>query len=101
VKLESLSDDQKLVIGKDLTATSPDLLLDYWIAIGRGHFARSLDLGKKLDNPQLTLYSYTKLYVKTQLSRKIKGQAKQERLAEYEREMDKLMKEVKADNHDK
>jgi uncharacterized membrane protein YukC len=91
VKLEALSDDQKRIIGADLSLASPELRLNYWIEIGRGQFKHALDTAQKLDDNQLMIYSYTKLYAQTQLSKTISGKEKQALLAEYDTEMSRLM----------
>jgi uncharacterized membrane protein YukC len=95
VRLESLSDKQKLAIGNDLSETSPERLLDYWVAIGRGQFQNGLDLAQQLDDPQLELYAYTKLFAEAQLSKSLGGQEKQERLKVYEERMATLMAMIK------
>jgi uncharacterized membrane protein YukC len=95
VKLEALSDKQKDVIGAELSLASPDLLLNYWIEIGRGEFKKSLNLAQKLDDNQLMLYSYTKLYAQVQLSKEIDGKEKQSLLTDYEDEMSRLAELLK------
>ncbi|MBO1117545.1 type VII secretion protein EssB, partial [Enterococcus hirae] len=80
VHLDHLTDEQRSAILNHLSQKSEDYLLLYWIYIGRGHFAKALDIAQTFDDNQYILHAYTKLYDTTKTNSTMKGEKKQKLL---------------------
>lgn len=91
VQLDSLSNEQKNSILNNLSQSSADNTLLYWIYIGKGSFERSLDIAQNLGDNQYILHAYTKLYDATKANNTMNGEEKQKRLTQYEEEITKYM----------
>lgn len=91
VQLDNLSNEQKGTILNNLSQSSADNTLLYWIYIGKGDFDRSLDIAQNIGDNQYILHAYTKLYDATRANNTMNGEEKQKRLTQYEEEITKYM----------
>ncbi|THE13531.1 type VII secretion protein EssB [Enterococcus hirae] len=98
VHLDHLTDEQKSAILNHLSQKSEDYLLLYWIYIGRGHFAKALDIAQTFDDNQYILHAYTKLYDTTKTNSTMKGEKKQKLLTKYEKEINHYMEILEGEN---
>ena len=94
VRLDNLSEEQKLSVLNTITPSSEDNLLDYWIYLGKGDYKKSLDLAQNIGDDQLTLHAYTNLYEQTREDKNMNGAEKQKKLGEYRKEIEELSKKL-------
>lgn len=94
VNLDSLSDVQKESILNNISPSTDQTILKYWIYIGRGEFEKALDLAKNIGDSQLILHAYTNLYEAVKLDTKMDGEEKQEKLKGYEENIKDLSKKM-------
>jgi type VII secretion protein EssB len=84
IKTEKLSEDQKEVILKNISIKSdPDYLL-YWIYNGRGDFARTIDLAKYIDDPQLIMYGLIKQIEQAKNDPDLTGTEREKKVQKYQ-----------------
>lgn len=97
VRLENFNSDQRQDILNGLSDKTPSNILLFWINSGYGKLNKALDYAKKINDPQLLLFIYKKLYNQTKNNSKISGAIKQNKLQQFQTEIDKLnsiLKEV-------
>jgi len=91
---ENLSDTQKKNIITNLNAKSDENILDYWIALGKSKYDEAIDLAKKVQDDELTLYALLNKDKYIQDNDKITGEEKQKQQESLKTEIDKLTKEL-------
>ncbi|HBC90544.1 MAG TPA: type VII secretion protein EssB, partial [Lactococcus sp.] len=94
IHLADLSQTQKAAILNNISSTTDDNTLNYWIYQGRGEFEKSLNLAKNIGDDQLTLLAYTDLYQVTKLNSTMNGDEKQKKLEEYNKAIQELSKSL-------
>lgn len=94
IHLADLSQTQKSAILNNISSTTDDNTLNYWIYQGRGEFEKSLNLAKNIGDDQLTLLAYTDLYQATKLNSVMDGDEKQKKLEEYNKQIQELSKNL-------
>lgn len=94
IHLADLSQTQKSAILNNISSTTDDNTLNYWIYQGRGEFEKSLNLAKNIGDDQLTLLAYTDLYQATKLNSVMDGNEKQKKLEEYNKQIQELSKNL-------
>lgn len=93
IQVESLSDEEKEVILKNVSLKSePDYLL-YWIYNGRGEFDESIDKAKFLDDPTLVMYGLIKKIEQTKNNPDLEGKERDEQLEELTAELEQYREE--------
>ncbi|MDF2885250.1 MAG: essB [Clostridiaceae bacterium] len=95
---ENLSDAQKKNIIANLDAKSDENILDYWIALGKSKYDEAIDLSKKLQDDELTLYALLNKDKYIQDNNKMTGEEKQKEKEAIKSEIDKLTKELNGNN---
>lgn len=83
IKLDTLSDEQKGNILKNISMKTNENILLYWIYLGFGDYENTLDIAQNVGDNQLILHAYRKLYNQVSADTAMKGAEKQERLKEY------------------
>jgi type VII secretion protein EssB len=91
VNLEILTNDQRNAILNNLSPSSSQQELTYWIFVGRGRFEEALDMAYVMGDIQLRLHTYTLLYDKVYADMNMPGDAKQQYLAQYRQEIENLV----------
>lgn len=91
---ENLSDTQKKNIITNLNTKSDENILDYWIALGKSKYDEAIDLAKKVQDDELTLYALLNKDKFIQDNNKITGEEKQQQQESLKTEIDKLTKEL-------
>lgn len=94
INLSNLSQTQKATVLNNISSTTDNNTLNYWIYQGRGEFEKSLNLAKNIGDDQLTLLSYTDLYQATKLNTLMNGDEKQKKLEEYNKQIQELSKSL-------
>ncbi len=94
VKLDDLSSEQTEAVLNTVTQSSDDMILNYWIYLGRGDLEKALDVAQNIGDTQLILHAYTNLYEKVKADTKMSGSEKQKKLKEYEKEISELSEEL-------
>lgn len=94
INLANLSQTQKAAILNNISSTTDNNTLNYWIYQGRGEFEKALNLAKNIGDDQLTLLSYTDLYQATKLNTSMNGNEKQKKLEEYNKQIQELSKSL-------
>lgn len=94
IHLADLSQTQKSAVLNNISSTTDDNTLNYWIYQGRGEFEKSLNLAKNIGDDQLTLLAYTDLYQATKLNSAMDGDEKQKKLEEYNKQIQELSKSL-------
>ena len=84
IKTEKLSDDQKEVILKNISIKSDPNYLLYWIYNGRGDFARTIDLAKYIDDPQLIMYGLIKQIEQAKNDPDLSGTEREKKVQKYQ-----------------
>lgn len=92
VNLANLTPSQKQAVLNNISITTDDNTLNYWIYQGRGEFEEALNLAKNIGDDQLTLLAYTDLYQATKLNTSMNGDEKQKKLDEYQKAITELSK---------
>lgn len=91
VQLEILTADQRQNILNNLSPSSPEQELTYWIFIGRGQFEYGLDIAYSLGDRHLRLHAYALLYEMVYADMEMPGAEKQSLLASYRQEIENLV----------
>ena len=94
VNLADLNQTQKSAILNNISSTTDNNTLNFWIYQGRGRFEKSLNLAKNIGDDQLTLLAYTDLYQATKLNTTMNGDEKQKRLEGYNKQIQELSKSL-------
>jgi type VII secretion protein EssB len=94
INLANLSQTQKAAVLNNISSTTDDNTLNYWIYQGRGEFEKALNLSKNIGDDQLTLLAYTDLYQATKLNTSMNGDEKQKKLEEYNKQIQELSKSL-------
>ena len=94
INLANLSQTQKAAVLNNISSTTDDNTLNYWIYQGRGSFEQALNLAKNIGDDQLTLLAYTDLYQSTKLNGSMNGDEKQKKLEEYSKQIQELSKNL-------
>lgn len=94
INIESLSNVQKRNVLKNVNLSSDPSYLQYWIDNGRGEFSKSLNIAQYINDDQLMLYTYTKLYDQVNADPKLSGSQKQSQRAKYQKQIDKYEKKL-------
>ena len=94
INLANLSQTQKSAVLNNISSTTDDNTLNYWIYQGRGEFEKALNLAKNIGDDQLTLLAYTDLYQATKLNTSMNGDEKQKKLEEYNKQIQELSKSL-------
>lgn len=94
INLANLSQTQKAAVLNNISSTTDDNTLNYWIYQGRGEFEKALNLAKNIGDDQLTLLAYTDLYQATKLNTSMNGDEKQKKLEEYNKQIQELSKSL-------
>jgi type VII secretion protein EssB len=84
IKTEKLSGDQKEVILKNISIKSDPNYLLYWIYNGRGDFARTIDLAKYIDDPQLIMYGLIKQIEQAKNDPDLSGTEREKKVQKYQ-----------------
>jgi type VII secretion protein EssB len=84
IKTEKLSEDQKEVILKNISIKSDPNYLLYWIYNGRGDFARTIDLAKYIDDPQLIMYGLIKQIEQAKNDPDLTGTEREKKVQKYQ-----------------
>ncbi|MEH7374393.1 MULTISPECIES: type VII secretion protein EssB [Bacillaceae] len=84
IKTEKLSEDQKEVILKNISIKSDPNYLLYWIYNGRGDFARTIDLAKYIDDPQLIMYGLIKQIEQAKNDPDLSGTEREKKVQKYQ-----------------
>lgn len=84
IKSEKLSEDQKEVILKNISIKSDPNYLLYWIYNGRGDFARTIDLAKYIDDPQLIMYGLIKQIEQAKNDPELSGTERESKVQKYQ-----------------
>ncbi|MEH7307079.1 type VII secretion protein EssB [Neobacillus drentensis] len=84
IKSEKLSDDQKEVILKNISIKSDPNYLLYWIYNGRGDFARTIELAKYIDDPQLIMYGLIKQIEQAKNDPDLSGTERESKVQKYQ-----------------
>jgi type VII secretion protein EssB len=84
IKTEKLSEDQKEVILKNISIKSDPKYLLYWIYNGRGDFARTIDLAKYIDDPQLIMYGLIKQIEQAKNDPDLTGTEREKKVQKYQ-----------------
>ena len=88
IKTEKLSEDQKEVILKNISIKSDPNYLLYWIYNGRGDFARTIDLAKYIDDPQLIMYGLIKQIEQAKNDPDLSGTEREKKVQKFQEQYD-------------
>ncbi|WHY67411.1 type VII secretion protein EssB [Neobacillus sp. SuZ13] len=88
IETEKLSDDQKEVILKNISIKSDPNYLLYWIYNGRGDFARTIDLAKYIDDPQLIMYGLIKQIEQAKNDPDLSGTEREKKVQKFQEQYD-------------
>lgn len=94
VNTDDLSATQKKNVLRNVTLKSDSDYLSYWINIGQGQFKKALSVAQYINDDQLVLYAYTKLYDQVNADPNLSGQQKQSDRAKYQKQIDKYTKKL-------
>ncbi|MFC0015755.1 MULTISPECIES: type VII secretion protein EssB [Allobacillus] len=91
--IEPLSDNDRQVITNNISLSTDDNYLLYWIYNGRGKFDAAMNKAKYLDDPQLVMYGLIKQIEKAKNNPNLSGSERDERLKELRRELEEYREE--------
>ena len=92
IKMESLTDRQKDNIIADMPRNSDELLMEYWIYVGRKDAERAENAAMQEADDELLLYAYMLDYENIQIDKRMNGEEKAERMEELTTKINELAK---------
>ena len=93
ITVESLADDEKENIMKNVSLKSDENYLLYWIYNGRGDFEESVDTAKYIDDPQLIMYGLIKKIEQAKNDPDLTGTEREEEVNELQEQLNKYREE--------
>ncbi|WP_449354460.1 type VII secretion protein EssB [Virgibacillus natechei] len=87
INVESLSDDDRTYIMRNVSLNSDENYLMYWIYNGRGNFEESVDIAKYINDPQLIMHGLIKQMEQAQNDPELTGTEREEKVNELEQEL--------------
>ncbi|MFI3886554.1 type VII secretion protein EssB [Streptococcus parauberis] len=93
----SFSDEQREVILNNVTLKTDELYLDYWINIGRGLDDDAIDVAKRLDDSDLSIYAIVQKMDQVRNDNKLSGKDRESQLSELQGQYDKYWKDRTTD----
>jgi type VII secretion protein EssB len=90
VELESLTMGQRQAIINNLSPSTSENELRYWIYIGRGNLVGALDIAYSIGSLPLQIHTYAHLYDYVYADMEMEGTVKQERLTRYRGNIERL-----------
>lgn len=93
VTVERLSDPEKNAIMKNISLSSNENYLYYWIYNGKGDFEESIDTAKYIDDPQLVIYGLIKKLEEVQNDPQLTGAERDEQAKEIRDELNRYTEE--------
>ncbi|MCK1229555.1 type VII secretion protein EssB [Streptococcus uberis] len=97
IKGMEFSDEQRAVILNNVTLKTDELYLDYWINIGRGLNDDAIDVAKRLDDSDLSIYALVQKMDQVRNDDKLSGEDRESQLSELQSQYDKYWKDRKTD----
>ena len=94
VQLSTLSLAERQVVLNNLSPSSHENELRYWIYLGRGQLGNALDIAYSLGSNLLKINAYGYLYEYVYADMNMPGEEKQNRLSQYRRRMEELASEL-------
>ena len=92
IKMESLTDKQKENIIADIPRNSDELLMEYWIYIGRKEAAAAENAAMQEADDELLLYAYMLEYENIQINKRMSGEIKASKMEELTTKINELAK---------
>ncbi len=92
IMTESLTNEQKEVLGK-ITAQTNEDYLRYWVLIGQNKVDEAMDIASYLDDPQLLMYSLTKKIDDVQRDPNLTSEKRTEEINRYKGKLEELKKQ--------
>src|SRR5699024_5944683 len=93
ITVESLADDEKENIMKNVSLKSDANYLLYWIYNGRGDFEESVDTAKYIDDPQLIMYGLIKRFEQAKNDPDLTGTEREDEVNELLEQLNKYREE--------
>ena len=94
VQLDVLSQDQRQAILNNLSPSSDERELFYWIHIGRGEFDHALNLAYSINDIQLLIHAYVNRYNEVDANTEMDGIERQSLLNETRTRIEELVAEL-------
>ncbi len=91
--IEPVSDNDREIISNNISLSSDENYLLYWIYNGRGQFDAAMDRAKYLDDPQLIIYGLIKQIEKAKNNPNLSGSERDEKVRDLQRELDDYREE--------
>lgn len=108
VMTEALSDKQKESLLNNISESSNEAYLRYWILIGRADIDKALDIASFLDDPELLMYAMTRKIDELQRNPALGAEERTQQINEYKNKLEELKKKYlsvdeskKTDSEDK
>ena len=92
IMTESLTNEQKEVLGK-MTAQTNEDYLRYWVLIGQNKVDEAMDIASYLDDPQLLMYGLTKKIDDIQRDPSLTSEKRTEEINRYKGKLEELKKQ--------
>ena len=92
VMTEALSDKQKESLLNNISESSNEAYLRYWILIGRADIDKALDIASFLDDPELLMYAMTKKIDELQRNPALGAEERTQKINEYKNKLEELKK---------
>ncbi|MBP1968673.1 type VII secretion protein EssB [Virgibacillus natechei] len=87
INVETLSDDDRTVIMRNVSLNSDENYLMYWIYNGRGNLEESVDTAKYINDPQLIMHGLIQQIEQAQNDPELTGTQRDETVNELEQEL--------------
>ena len=92
VMTEALSDKQKESLLNNISESSNEAYLRYWILIGRADIDKALDIASFLDDPELLMYAMTRKIDELQRNPALGAEERTQQINEYKNKLEELKK---------
>lgn len=94
VSSESMTQDQKENVLEGITMNTNEVVMDYWIYVGRLDFDDAIDQAQKIGDDELLLYALIKQRSNLESDSSISGEAKTEQLNEIDEKISTITDSV-------
>lgn len=94
VKTDGLSESQKEKILANVTLSSNEKVLDFWVYLAQENYDQSIDVAKQLDNKEYLIYGYMKKKDAIEKDSSLSGEEREKSINEIDTKLTKFKDEL-------
>ncbi|MFV0393337.1 MAG: type VII secretion protein EssB/YukC [Coprobacillaceae bacterium] len=93
IKTDGLTEDQREKILSNVTISSNEKVLDFWVNLAQADYDKSIDLAKQLDSKEYLAYGYMKKKDAVEKDASLSGEERESSISEIDSELTKIKEE--------